>query len=373
MTNLDRIKALEAIHPKGPDGKRTHDPALHTHETEPPPPPPPVPTTLIYGPALASHGKDNRIVGWVGREVAHRWTSAGGRMTAYAYNERTGSGGYGSGDGGLYELALYRCDSNGFPGTLISKITHHARTAGSTGAENRDPIPWSADIPAGLVCITHRNISADPAGNWCSANELWSASPTTPRQPLSPDDSLAVLSKGEYGSTWSVVRANTPVFQVTFTDHVEGQGYHERMVPPQEIVTARFRERFTPKVPLNVTAVHLFTMRMSGTRLTATLAGKSVSVGISDIPVSTSNDGRVYTGGRWVDIPLAALLPANVEQTCEFTTDGGIRSPLLRQTAGEPGTQWSAGLFTDGLAEKYTGSWEDFYFNGVMDLMWYLS
>lgn len=354
----------------------TLTPTLAPSPTVAPTSPPPslTPPLGVYGPAIAADGKDNR---WIGmnlsgatpREVAHRWYSTGGQMTAYAYNQRTGTG-YSMGDGGTVELSLYRCDP--LPvGSPLATITHRP---GNPGGEVKTPIPWTVTVPPGLVCITHRNIA--PVGNFISANELWHPNPDSPRQPAFPDDSLAVLSKGEFSSGWSLVRQNTPVFDVTFADgHHEGQAYHERFVAPQEIVTApadRVRERFTPTRVIDVDAVWFRVNRRSGSTLTVTLAGQTCTTSISEVPVETQFNSAVWIGGKWVRCPLNVTLPAGVEQSAVFNTNGSIRVAPIRETYGQSNPFWGSRQFRDGLAEKSIagGAWTDMYF-GVADLQMY--
>lgn len=348
------------------------------------PPPTPAPTVLpatVYGPAIAADGKDNRWIGMSSaaaqlpkREVAHRWISTGGQMTAYAYNQRTGSG-YSEGDGGTVELSLYRCDPTP-TGSALSTTTH---LPGNPGGEVKTPIPWSATVPAGMVCVVHRNLA--PPGNFISANELWAHDPDSPRQPAFPDDSMAVLSRNEFGSSWSVVQQNTPVFDATFADgHHEGQAYHERFVSPQEILVSgstRVRERFTPTQTVNVSEVWFRVQRRSGTGLlTVSLAGQTATATIGHVSLETQFNSAVWVGGEWVRIPLSASLPANVEQTLTFSVppDTVIRVAPIRETFGQSNPFWGSRQFRDGVAEKSVsgGAWEPMYFGGVADLQVYV-
>lgn len=335
------------------------------------------PDAGVYGTAIAADGKDNRWIGGTtpGREVAHRWRSAGGQMIEYRFNQRFGpdGSGYSMGTGGLIELSLYRCDP--VPtGSPISTTTFQPSNPKTT-AEHRDAIPWSATVPAGIVCITHRNIHSSPTTNWMSANELWvpGGQVDSPRQPAFPDDSLAVLWRNENGaSAWSLKANNTPVFDVTFSDgRHEGQAYYERFAGSNELVTGagdKVRERFTPHSTTNVTAVWLRVNRRSGSTLTVSLGGTTGTASIASVPLEQFI-ADVWTGGKWVRVPLTTTLPANVEQSAMFSTDGSIRVAPIREPLG-----WGSRRFTDGVAEKSVGggSWQPMYFDGVADLQFYV-
>lgn len=285
------------------------------------------------------------------------------KLVSVKFPQRTGPGGYSSGDGGTLSISL-QTDNAGKPsGTMLA--TASLRTPNSGVSENFVPVMFSPapDLVAGKVY--HLVFENPSASNYISINNLYVFNSTVPRQPMLNDADYGVI----YGSSWgSPDRGLIPVLDATYANGVhDGQGYYESMIDKYATIKGAQQARETFLLDINrvVTGASVRVRRGSGSGpLTITLETAtgtfidSVSVPSTAVPQSAAgsdNGGSVWAGGPFkssrpliggTNYVLRLSTDANTTYTAHPLRRGTAKG-LLSKTVNGSGQQGSGSNWTD--------------------------
>lgn len=330
--------------------------------------------TGLYGSAVNSDALSNIRIGPYGLKASYRFmaehTGTVSDMRVYLIAV-TPKPGYEAGTGGKLLIQLQTDD--GTPqhdpsGTTLASFEITNPQAGTPEQYSFPTIVFSPapELQAGtLYHLVFSNVDANPSVNYVSVDNLWMAHPTSPMQPMSSDENLAVLQKYS-GESWSVDKTVTPILDVDFSDGSSfGCGYMEVWSGVPEPIGGTNAVRETFKVSGGdklVSEVSLRVARISGSgALTMKLTqsdGKIVesdSIPASELTLSASSTSATY---QWVTFKFTALrsLFSGDGYNLEFDAPAGTVYQAFPVRKGTGQGFKTGAYFHDGYAEFNSGS-----------------
>jgi hypothetical protein len=307
------------------------------------------------------------------RLVAYRFRASTSASLASVQFATTNGSGYWGGTGGSLSVTV-QTDAGGYPsGTVVASASFIPQDLCCTWPVLTFSSPPT--LTAGLLYhIVFRNTDADPAKNYPSLNNLYSASAEVPRQPRFPDTDWGEELRETPSSAWWTRPDYTPSLALYYANGVvDGVGYAYIGTAAAISGSARVRETFTVSgADRSVSAVGVRLRSVSGSDPLTVRLETSGGAEIDTVTIPAD----ALAAGKWATATFHAAHALNTGSSYNLVlaTPSTSRYSLQSIYKGSTYGAWNPGTyFADGRAQTDTGvGWGNWAGRTDQDLQFYL-